>query len=68
MYIARGDTMSASGLLNTGANIGGLVATPIVAYLSGQHAWSTAFAIGSLFAFAGAAAWLFVDPVDSSIT
>lgn len=69
MNIARGDTMSASGLLNTGANIGGLVATPIVAYLSGQHAWSVAFVIGSAFAFVGAAAWLLIDPtrhIDSS--
>ncbi len=62
MHIARGDTMSASGLLNTGGNVGGLVATPIVAYLSGHHAWSTAFLIGTVFAFVGAAAWLLVDP------
>jgi MFS transporter, ACS family, glucarate transporter len=62
MHVARGDTMSASGLLNTGGNIGGLVATPIVAYLSGQHAWTTAFVVGSAFAFASAAAWLLVDP------
>jgi MFS transporter, ACS family, glucarate transporter len=69
MHIARGNTMSASGLLNTGGNIGGLVATPIVAYLSGQHAWVAAFVIGSVFAFAGAAAWLLIDPtrhLDSS--
>jgi MFS transporter, ACS family, glucarate transporter len=62
MHLARGDTMSASGLLNTGGNIGGLVATPIVAYLSGQHEWTTAFVLGSVFAFASAAAWLLVDP------
>lgn len=62
MHLARGDTMSASGLLNTGGNIGGLVATPIVAYLSGQHAWSLAFMIGTAFAFLSAGAWLLVDP------
>jgi ACS family glucarate transporter-like MFS transporter len=62
MHVARGDTMSASGLLNTGGNIGGLVATPIVAYLSGQHSWTAAFIVGSGFAFASAAAWLLVDP------
>jgi ACS family glucarate transporter-like MFS transporter len=62
MHVARGDTMSASGLLNTGGNIGGLVATPIVAYLSGQHSWTAAFVVGSGFAFASAAAWLLVDP------
>jgi MFS transporter, ACS family, glucarate transporter len=62
MHVARGDTMSASGLLNTGGTIGGLIATPIVAYLSGVHAWTTAFVIGSAFAFASAALWLLVDP------
>jgi ACS family hexuronate transporter-like MFS transporter len=62
MHIARGDTMSASGLLNTGGNVGGLIATPIVAYLSGQHAWTAAFVIGSAFAFVGAALWLLIDP------
>ena len=62
MHLARGDTMSASGLLNTGGNIGGLVATPIVAYLSGQHSWTAAFVVGSAFAFVSAAAWLLVDP------
>jgi MFS transporter, ACS family, glucarate transporter len=62
MNIARGDTMSATGLLNTGGNIGGLVVTPIAAYFSGEHAWTTAFVIGSAFAFVSAAAWLIVDP------
>jgi ACS family glucarate transporter-like MFS transporter len=62
MHVARGDTMSATGLLNTGGNIGGLVATPIVAYLSGHHAWTSAFVVGSAFAFASAALWLLVDP------
>ena len=68
MHLARGDTMSASGVLNTGGNIGGLVATPIVAWLSGQQAWTTAFVIGSVFAFAGAAAWLLVDPTRHPTT
>ncbi len=62
MHLARGDTMSAGGLLNTGGNIGGLIATPIVAYLSGQHLWTVAFVIGTGFAFLSAATWLLVDP------
>ena len=66
MHVARGDTMSASGLLNTGGNIGGLIATPIVAYLSGQHSWTAAFVVGCGFAFASAAAWLLVDPTRHS--
>lgn len=62
MHVAREDTMSATGVLNTGGNVGGLVATPIVAYLSGQHEWKMAFVLGTVFAIAAAAAWLLVNP------
>ena len=62
MHVGRADTMAASGLLNTGGNAGGLIATPIVAYLSGHHAWTQAFLIGTGFAVVSAAAWLLVDP------
>lgn len=62
MHLARGDTMSASGLLNTGGNLGGLVATPIVAWLSGQHSWTAAFGVGTACALVSAILWLSVDP------
>jgi MFS transporter, ACS family, glucarate transporter len=62
MHVGRADTMAASGLLNTGGNAGGLIATPIVAYFSGHHAWTPAFVIGAAFAVVSAAAWLLVDP------
>jgi MFS transporter, ACS family, glucarate transporter len=62
MHVGRADAMAASGILNTGGNAGGLIATPIVAYLSGHQHWSLAFVIGAAFAVAGAAAWLAVDP------
>jgi ACS family glucarate transporter-like MFS transporter len=62
MHVARGDTMSATGLLNTGGNLGGLVATPIVAWLSGQHYWTAAFVVGAAFALVSAILWLSVDP------
>ncbi|MFZ1100538.1 MAG: MFS transporter [Steroidobacteraceae bacterium] len=62
MHVGRADSMAASGLLNTGGNAGGLIATPIVAYLSGHNQWTLAFLIGAAFALASAAAWLLVDP------
>jgi sugar phosphate permease len=61
MFVARADTMTATGVLNTGGNIGGLIGIPIVAYLSGHGAWTAAFLIGTLFAVVGAACWLGVD-------
>jgi MFS transporter, ACS family, glucarate transporter len=62
MHVAGTDTMAATGLLNTGGNVGGLIATPVVAWLSGQHQWSAAFVIGAGCAAASAITWLLVDP------
>jgi nitrate/nitrite transporter NarK len=62
MHVGGDDTMAASGILNTGGNLGGIVATPIVGYLSGHNAWTAAFLIGTGFALVSAATWLVVDP------
>ncbi len=62
MRSARADTMAATGVLNTGANIGGVIGIPIVAYLSGHHAWNAAFVTGLAFALVAAGLWFFVDP------
>ncbi len=62
MRSAPADTMAATGVLNTGANLGGVVGIPIVAYLSGHHAWNAAFVTGLAFALVAAGLWFFVDP------
>jgi MFS transporter, ACS family, glucarate transporter len=62
MHVGRADSMAASGLLNTGGNVGGLVLTPIAAYLSGNHQWTLVFVLGAGFALVSAAAWLLIDP------
>jgi ACS family glucarate transporter-like MFS transporter len=61
MFVARSDTMAATGILNTGGNIGGLIGIPIVAYLSGDGHWTEAFVIGTGLAVVGALMWLGVD-------
>jgi MFS transporter, ACS family, glucarate transporter len=71
MTVGRGDTMAVSGVMNTGGNLGGIIGIPIVAYLSGEHLWRTAFVIGAGFALASAAAWLGIEvdhPADAEIT
>jgi ACS family glucarate transporter-like MFS transporter len=65
MHIGRTDSMAASGILNTGGNVGGLIATPVIAYLSGHHAWTTTFVLGAVFAVVSGLAWLGVDPLRS---
>lgn len=61
MRIAKADTMAATGVLNTGGNVGGWIGIPIVAYLSGHGLWTTAFVIGCLCSIFAAALWLAVD-------
>lgn len=59
---AGGDeTMAATGVLNTGGNVAGMIASPIIGYLSGLHHWNATFVIGAVFAAASAAIWLLVD-------
>jgi len=63
MEVARGESMAATGLLNTGGNVAGFLGTPIVAYFSGQHAWQVPFVLGAVLALVSAALWLLVDPL-----
>jgi ACS family glucarate transporter-like MFS transporter len=61
MAVGRSDSMAIGGVLNTGGILGGIIGIPIIAYLSGRHAWGAAFAIGSACALAAALLWLGID-------
>lgn len=61
MRVAGRRTMTATGFLNTGGAAGGLIGIPIVAYLSGHHAWHAAFLLGAGCALASATAWVGID-------
>jgi sugar phosphate permease len=61
MRVAGANTMTATGVLNTGGALGGLIGIPIVAFLSGHGAWNASFLIGALCAMASAVAWFGVD-------
>jgi len=67
MAVGRSDAMAIGGVLNTGGNLGGIIGIPVVAWLSGRHAWGAAFAIGSLSAVVAALLWLRID-VDEVVT
>jgi MFS transporter, ACS family, glucarate transporter len=70
MSVARTDTAAATGVLNTGGNLAGMVTGPLVGWLAGIGGWNGAFLTGLGFAFAAAALWLLVDsdprPTDPS--
>jgi ACS family glucarate transporter-like MFS transporter len=61
MYIARADTMAATGVLNTGGNLGGLISIPVVAYMSGHQQWTATFVLAAAFAMGSGLIWLGID-------
>ena len=61
MRLAGTNTMTATGVLNTGGALGGLIGIPVVAFYSGHGAWNVAFLIGAVCSIASAIAWLGVD-------
>ena len=60
MSIARADTGAATGVLNTGGNVGGMICQPVVAALVAGGEWTSAWVSGAAFALVAAALWLFV--------
>lgn len=61
MRVAPSDSMAATAVLNTGGNLGGIVATPIIALLSSQHSWVSVFGTGALVSLAAALLWIWID-------
>lgn len=61
MRLAPADSMAATAVLNTGGNLGGVVATPAIAALSASHHWHAIFALGVITSVAAAVLWFWVD-------
>lgn len=62
MRVARADVAAASGILNTGGNVGGIITHPVVGFLTSGGAWGGAFVTGTVFALLAACLWLVIDP------
>jgi len=62
MEIGREDAVAAGAVLNTGGNLGGIVATPLVAFISGDGDWTTPFVAGAGCALVSALIWLLINP------
>lgn len=61
MWVTRERSMAGGGALNTGGNLGGIIGTPIIGYLTGSGNWRAAFAFGAACAMLSAVAWFCVD-------
>lgn len=60
MFVAGRHTGAATGILNTGGNLGGVLSTPLAPLLAERFGWLAALASGSVFALLGAFLWLFI--------
>ena len=67
MRLAPGDSMAATAVLNTGGNLGGVVATPAIAALSAQHQWEAIFTLGAATSLGAAVLWFWVDVARPSV-
>ena len=61
MRAAGTDSGAATGVLNTGGNLGGLLCQPLVGAMSAGGHWDAAFETGAVLALAAAVLWLSVD-------
>ncbi|HLY54402.1 MAG TPA: MFS transporter [Stellaceae bacterium] len=59
--VAQTDTTIATGVLNTGGNLGGVIFTPLVGWLAENGDWGAAFMTGAACSLVAAALWLLVD-------
>lgn len=62
MVIGRRQSAAAGGVLNTGGNLGGILATPVVAWLSSHGGWTLSFEAGAVCAVASGLAWFAIAP------
>ena len=60
MGVAGKHSQIATGVLNTGGNIPGVIGGLMVPFIAGWLGWSAAIISGSLFAIVGALLWLFI--------
>jgi ACS family glucarate transporter-like MFS transporter len=61
MRLQPSDTMAATAVVNTGGNLGGVVATPIIAALSAGQDWRLVFMTGAATSIVAALLWLKID-------
>ena len=62
MDIGRPVAGSAGGFLNTGGNIGGILAALLTPWIAREISWSAAFGAATLLALIGSSLWLCYDP------
>ena len=57
---------TAAGLMNTGGNVGGMIAPALTPWVGLHYGWSAAIGLGGMIGLLGASFWLFVPAPTTS--
>src|SRR5579862_6452581 len=60
--IAKGSAGAVSGIMNMGAQFGGVVTASLTPWIANHYGWSTSFAVAGALCVIGALAWLAIEP------
>jgi ACS family glucarate transporter-like MFS transporter len=60
--IGRQSAGSLSGVMNMGAQTGGIVTASLTPFIADAYGWTASFTVAALIALVGAVLWLFIDP------
>jgi len=53
-----------SGLMNTGANLGGTLSPTLTPWIANEYGWSISLGVAAAIAFIGSMAWINIRPDD----
>ncbi len=63
--IGKKSAGSASGVMNMGAQTGSAITATLTPYIGTHFGWNASFLVAAALCACGAAAWLFVNPIES---
>ena len=63
--IGQNSAGSLSGVMNMGAQTGGIVTASMTPFIADAYGWTSSFTVASAVALAGALLWLFIDPAHA---
>ena len=60
-FVTRQHAATANGIMNTGANLGGIIALPLLPMIAEWIGWQEAIISGSVVIVLGTLPWFFID-------
>ena len=64
MDLSKAHAGTLSGIMNTGANLGGTLSPTLTPWIAGQFGWTVALGVAAVLACIGAVCWLGIRPAN----